>query len=329
MMEPVSEMIPSASRVRRAGANLANGNTFTDTLYNGRTVTFKALIIPPEQVERKTTAFLTNERDQSNLTEENLSDIMPSIRLGGQNIWAVGRETSEGIIEVSDGTRRRAGVVFAGKPFKILVADLTDEEMEMISIMGNFYKTPSPIEKGRRYRRLLSKYGSQRQVEDALRKSGEKVSRRVMARCIKAAELPKAITNLFESLDDITPDFAENLHRFSFKELEPEDKRIDSDDNISDAMVKAVREASMLNFERPAELVDFLVNHCREEIGIGKPKAKAKAEPVRKSYGGGRVKVEQSNKRLKLDISDLTADQVTDIERFISMTLDVSEDTQS
>lgn len=329
-MENISEnLIPSAGRVKRNIAaqltNLQAGNTFTDTLYNGREVIFTARVIPAEAVDRFTFVSPINERDQHRLDEKSLDDILPSIRKNGMTTWAIGRESPVGPIEVADGSRRRMSCVLSQRDYKILVADLTDDEMEMYSIMGNFHKQPSAIEKGRRYRRLVRKLGSLRKAEEFLNDMGEKVSRRVITRCIKAAELPKYIVNLYHDINDLSADMAEALHRYSFKTLDPEEGRIDDEVNISPYMFSASRSVIDDHSMTAQELTNYLVDYCKERAGLI-TKKDDKPSPLKRSYGNGKINVTDTEKRFTIDISELTNNQKEEIEQFLSLMLDLAKD---
>jgi len=329
-MENISEnLIPSAGRVKRNIAaqltNLQAGNTFTDTLYNGREVTFTARIIPADKVEGFTFVSAVNERDQHRLDENSLDDILPSIRKNGMTTWAVGRQSEIGPIEVADGSRRRMSCILSQRDYKILTADLTDDEMEMYSIMGNFHKQPSAIEKGRRYRRLACKLGSGRKSEEFLSEMGEKVSRRVITRCIKAAELPKVIVSLYHNINDLSADMAEAIHRYAFKELEPEEGRIDDDANISPYMFAAYRSVVADHSMSAQELTNYLVEFCKERAGLTSKK-EPKPAPLKRSYGGGKISVTDADKRFTIDIAELTNNQKQEIEQFLSLMFNLNKD---
>lgn len=322
--------VPAAARVRRNSQhhNVEAGSTFTDILYNGRQVTFKALVVPHAQIEKVTMVSAYNDRDQGSLTAEALGELAESMRINKQVVWAYGRELPEGVIEVAAGSRRRAGAILSGCDYKILVADLTDEEVEMLSIMENIYKAPGDLERGRRYRRLVRKLGSQRKVESHLAETGEKVSRRVIGRCIKAAELPACVVGCFHNVSDITGDIAETLHKYCFILLEPDEGvRIDDESNISVHMLSACRTVTADHNMKPKELADYLTEFCRERIGIkGTGAGKKKPDPIKRSYGGGLVHVKQQGDSLLVDIHSANEAQRKEIEDFIKLTLEVEQD---
>ena len=322
-LKPVSVgVVPAAKRARQGMRNMQTvspGNTFVDTLYNGREVTFTAKVIPADKVEKFTFVWAGNERLQDELNPASLSDILPSIKANGQTAWAVGRATENGPLEVADGSRRRAAVILAEKDYKVLVGDLTDEEMEMISIMGNFYKTPSIVERGYRYKRLITKMGSQRRAETHLQEIGEKVSRRVMAKCVKAAELPQDVKACFKSIDDITGDLAEKLHSHAF--LNIDECHIYKPD-ICPYMSKATSSLNPDHTLSPKALCDFLVDSCRTQKGLNKPKDE-KPTPIVRDLGHGRVRIEEGEDSLKLDIKEVSSDQRREIEQFVALTLEL------
>lgn len=301
-----SVTVPSAARARKAMTQYQEGNSFTDILFNGREVTFKAMIVPPDQLHT-VQVWAYNERDQDALNEESLSDILPSIRSGGQTTWALGRLAASGCPEAADGSRRLAGVRIAAKPFKILVADLTDDEMEHISLTGNFYDQPSPIEKGRRYKTMVKRHGSQRAVEQILRDKGEAVSRRTIERCIKASELPRLLVNCYPRLADITAELGERLSRSC----------LDDAGNVLPA-VEAVA--------RAIQGTDQTATTVTRELILAGQQAPQKPKPVSRTWGDGKAKTKFNDDKLTLTLSAVDEDTRYAIEQFLTETLGLSAD---
>lgn len=210
-IKPISQ-IPSVQRfsVRQTVQEAMSTTLVADTL-RGRAITWELVQVPADKVELATMVWTGNERCQELLKPENLTHITATLGDHGNDEWAKGRRVL-GIIEVADGSCRRAGCIQEGKPFNILVCnELTDEDMDYLTNIGNQYRQPSPWEKGRHYARLEKQFGSLRQVEEHLRAQGERVSRRTISRCIKTAELPLEIIALLDSPSSLSAEVGAEL----------------------------------------------------------------------------------------------------------------------
>jgi len=200
-MLEVEAIVPISKKIQDSKGAI---NTYKDTLYNGRKVTWRRLIIAPNDVERKTTVFGGNERVKDLLNEKSLDDIISTLSEYGPDKAAQGR-LIDGIAEIADGSRRNASSILKSTPFTIDVTDLTDEEMLHLSFTGNIYRLPSDYEKGIRYTNLINKFGlNPSSLETFLAEKGEKVSRRNINRCVTTATLPRSLILLFKVPNDLT-----------------------------------------------------------------------------------------------------------------------------
>ncbi|EAB8136693.1 ParB/RepB/Spo0J family plasmid partition protein [Salmonella enterica subsp. enterica] len=173
----------------------------------GRDVTFTLETVAAEMVERATMVWSGNERDQALLTQAALDDLIPSFLTSGQQNPAFGRKIS-GIIEVADGSRRRQTAIYTHSEYRVLVGDLDDEQMAWLSTIGNNYRQTSAYERGKRYaRRLKNEFG------DNVSKlaEAENISRKIIMRCIKTAELPREIIALFSNPNELSARAGESL----------------------------------------------------------------------------------------------------------------------
>ncbi|ECH9430657.1 ParB/RepB/Spo0J family plasmid partition protein [Salmonella enterica subsp. enterica] len=173
----------------------------------GRDVTFTLETVAAEMVERATMVWSGNERDQALLTQAALDDLIPSFLTSGQQNPAFGRKIS-GIIEVADGSRRRQTAIYTHSEYRVLVGDLDDEQMAWLSTIGNSYRQTSAYERGKRYaRRLKNEFG------DNVSKlaEAENISRKIIMRCIKTAELPQEIIALFSNPNELSARAGESL----------------------------------------------------------------------------------------------------------------------
>ncbi|OVZ93039.1 chromosome partitioning protein ParB [Yersinia kristensenii] len=186
--------------------NAMTGNHITLSVC-GRDVHFVLKTIPAERVKKATMVWGGNERDQELLTESALDDLIPSFKLSGQQNPAYGREVN-GVIEVADGSRRRKTAIITKTDYRVLVGDLDEEQMSWLSQIGNDYRPTSAFERGQRYsRRLNNEFdGNVSKLAEA-----ENISRKIIMRCIKTAELPREIIGLFTSPNELSARAGETL----------------------------------------------------------------------------------------------------------------------
>ncbi|EAB9447494.1 ParB/RepB/Spo0J family plasmid partition protein [Salmonella enterica subsp. diarizonae] len=203
-----SDNKPTAPAVANLSERVRNmvGNHVTLPVC-GRDVTFTLETVAAEMVERATMVWSGNERDQALLTQAALDDLIPSFLTSGQQNPAFGRKIS-GIIEVADGSRRRQTAIYTHSEYRVLVGDLDDEQMAWLSTIGNSYRQTSAYERGKRYaRRLKNEFG------DNVSKlaEAENISRKIIMRCIKTAELPREIIALFSNPNELSARAGESL----------------------------------------------------------------------------------------------------------------------
>lgn len=208
---PASESVtrqPAAPAVSQltSRVNAMTGNNITLSVC-GRDVHFVLKTIPAERVKKATMVWGGNERDQELLTESALDDLIPSFKLSGQQNPAYGREVN-GVIEVADGSRRRKTAIITKTDYRVLVGDLDEEQMSWLSQIGNDYRPTSAFERGQRYSRRL-----QNDFEGNVSKlaEAENISRKIIMRCIKTAELPREIIGLFASPNELSARAGETL----------------------------------------------------------------------------------------------------------------------
>lgn len=197
--------------LQKLGEKAAAGSTMTYSVM-GKEVVFKLVVIPAEKIEMCTIVWLGNERSQELLDAHAVSDLLESFEDQGQQVPAYGRDVC-GQIEIADGSRRRYTALATKQPFYIWVGDLSPEQMEYLSQIGNQYKQTSAYEKGLRYRRLL-KNATQDDVSKAVG-----VTRKAMMRCVHTAELPKVFIRSFTSPNELSARTGETLYRL-FKRLD-------------------------------------------------------------------------------------------------------------
>lgn len=208
---PAAPMVDSL--IARVGA-MARGNTISLPVC-GHEVKFTLETLPGNVVEEMSHVWSGNERDQELLTEDALDDLIPSFLLTGQQTPAFGRRVS-GIIEVADGSRRRKAAILTSSEYRILVGELDDEQMSALSRLGNDYRPTSAYERGQRYaHRLETEFaGNISALADA-----EKISRKIITRCLNTARLPRSVVALFSHPGELSARAGESLQKaFAGKE---------------------------------------------------------------------------------------------------------------
>lgn len=173
------------------------GSTMTKKVM-GQEVTFTLEAIPAKKIEQTTMVWLSNERDQELLDQYSLEHMVDTYEQYGQENPAIGRVEC-GITQVADGSCRRFLSKFFNQDYYIWIGDLTDEQMDYLTNVGNQYRAPSAYENGQKALRYLNQGKTQ---EEAAKLVGK--DRRVMMRDVKTAQLPKAFIKAFKSPCDLT-----------------------------------------------------------------------------------------------------------------------------
>lgn len=173
------------------------GSTMTKKVM-GQEVTFTLQVIKANKIEQSSMVWLSNERDQELLDEYSLGHMLDSYKEYGQENPAIGRVEC-GITQVADGSCRRFLSKFLKQDYYIWVGDLTDEQMDYLTEVGNQYRAPSAYENGQKALRYIKQGKTQ---EEAAKLVGK--DRRVMMRDVKTAQLPKAFIRAFKSPCDLT-----------------------------------------------------------------------------------------------------------------------------
>ncbi|MCK0187898.1 ParB/RepB/Spo0J family partition protein [Aeromonas hydrophila] len=275
---------------------------------NGGTKPFKLVIVPAEQVEKKTMVSPLNERDQHLLTERALSDILPSVRQYGVSEPVMARDVN-GVLEIAKGSRRRACAIHAGVDLPVLVGDLTDEEVMALDRVSNYHLQPSPWERGRRYKKLVDRCGSLRKAEMYLADVGEKVSRRDISRCIATYLLPVEIIAAFDCPNDLSARAGEELGNLWAA----------GTDELREAWLALAGRFVAGEVEKDEEWDADQTAAAFKALRVGSDKeAKAKPAKVVKSWGDGRIKLTHAGKKASIVITDVDQKVVDYVTRLIA-----------
>lgn len=261
----------------------------------GQSVTFTLKEVAAGAVEKATTVWLHNERDQDLLTESSLADIYESFEDNGQQIPAVGREIC-GITEVADGSRRRKTAILTKRSYLIWVGDLTDEQMTYLSDIGNAYTSVSAYERGQHYL-VLSSTMNKSEISRL-----KKVDRAIINRCINTASLPKDYIKCFTSPNELSGKQGDRLYKLY-------SKIADDKQAIVSELCKEWLECKSTSPQQTDTLITLFEQAC---IG-GKEKAE---KPVERVVGTMGKLVVRGNKA-RLDLKGAPDELLAKIEQLI------------
>ncbi|SDI11259.1 chromosome partitioning protein, ParB family [Vibrio xiamenensis] len=182
------------------------GSTLTKPVM-GQEVVFTLQKIPAKKVEQSTMVWLGNERDQELLDEFAIADILETYKDFGQEMPAFGRNEC-GIVQVADGSRRRFTSIFTRSDFYIWVGELSEEQMDYLTDVGNQYKPTSAYEQGMRALRHLNAGKGQEEVAKMVGKA-----RRAMMREVNTAKLPRSFIRALPTPNDLSARKGEALFK--------------------------------------------------------------------------------------------------------------------
>lgn len=194
---------------RKKSIRLPTGNTLKKMVLGNHRV-FYHEIVEVGQVERRTSVFNLNERNQDLLNKHGVADILPDIRRNKRNDFEVFARKDGNNFELADGSRRRRACVLGDAALLLWVCDdLTDKEMEYLSDSGNKHKQASVYERGLVYLRWLDEGRYTSSAEISRERS---VARRTVDRCLHAAKLPKFLIEAYRSPNDMSVESAGKLY---------------------------------------------------------------------------------------------------------------------
>lgn len=174
-------------------------------------VTFELVKVPANDINSKTFVFSQNAREQSFLNKHALSDILSTLAERGQQYPAVGRKTSDGTIEVLDGSRRRMACILAEQDFLIYVADnIEQEHAKFLSDVANAHKPLSLYEKGKEMQAKLN--SGEAEDQKALAKMFQ-CSEALVSGALKAADLPLELLRAYPNVVDLGRPTIVKLHK--------------------------------------------------------------------------------------------------------------------
>lgn len=199
--------IPAANRMKVT--RRLSGDTLKKMVLGTQRI-FHHEIVEVGAVERRTSVFGLNERNQELLNKHGVADILPDIKKNKRNDFEAFARKNGNNFELADGSRRRRACILGNAALLLWVCDdLTDREMEYLSDSGNKHKQASVYERGLVYLRWLDegRYTSSAEI------SRERdVARRTVDRCLHAAKLPKWLIEAYRTPNDMSVESAGKLH---------------------------------------------------------------------------------------------------------------------
>lgn len=176
------------------------GNSKTFTLKSGKQAKFVSTVVLSGDIESKTFVDPSvNGRDQTMLTPESVSDISRTIKLQ-QFFPAIGREVN-GLIEILDGTRRRAACIFNQTKFEILVTkdEISITDARQLATDIQTAREHSLRELGKRFEVMYDNGMTKEEIARA-----ENISPAKVTRAFQAAAVPDEIVAVFPVINDIS-----------------------------------------------------------------------------------------------------------------------------
>lgn len=186
---------------------------------DGREVMFDLVVIKPHEIKSKTRIHDANQREESALTEDAVSDLIPSIkRSKGNFLPAVGVRASDGIIELMDGRRRSWACYYADSDFRVLIPreDITEEEALYIADISLLSKALSYREQGTSLIKIMEKNGFE-QVSDLVihlhSANYTKSEHEIIRLKVRAAQLPEELLQEIPDYNSLSVSDYKNIRR--------------------------------------------------------------------------------------------------------------------
>ncbi|WP_196160917.1 ParB N-terminal domain-containing protein [Reinekea sp. G2M2-21] len=204
-------------------------------------VTFTLMELEPDSV----TVSGENARNQEFLTEETLSDILPSIREVRQYDAGYVSNTNPDQLTLCDGSRRKAAAKIASKKFLAWVGNIPEEDMHELSEVLNKSKVVSYWERAKHIQFLINKG-----IFDSWRKAMDiyALSRGNSDRYKKLAELDNLYVHCFPTPNDVPLNFGEIISKLEKFDLErARETAIDTREKKNEMLKHGVAKEDVIN----------------------------------------------------------------------------------
>lgn len=276
----------------------------------GKVARFELVTVPADDIEAMTYVSDSNARNQSMLNPVSVSDIDPLIAMNGQQFPAIGQrnESTNGKIQVMDGSRRRFSCIRNNKTYYIYVTSdpITKADIRYLSNTANISKPLSLYEKGAAFEDLLNT-GEYPDAKTLAEGEGENEST-VSVALNAYLKIPFTVAVHVPSISDLGRTLIKQLiDMLTDSRLTPEQRTELSlcakEDKFS---LNALMEAT--SSSDPARLNSAFVAALRERYLqlLPKPQKKAPA-PILASHGKTKAVVAKSNNKgftVQIDCTD-------------------------
>lgn len=271
-------------------------------------VIFELMSIPAEEVQTATVVFAENAREQAFLNEHALSDVLTTLRDKGQQYPAVGRRTSDGKIEVLDGSRRRMSCILANKPFLIYVAnDINTEHAKFLSDVANAHKPLSLYERGKEMQAKID--AGEADDQKALARMFQ-CSEALVSGALKAAALPLELLKAYPNVVELGRPTIVKLHK-QFSELDS-DKQQQLVARCHDNGTYVWQRCDAQGVSRITKEVTETLEGWIKELEPPKQKDSARVDLIK-----GRASYVRKGSNLSLNMKKVDDDMMQDILAFI------------
>lgn len=295
------------NKARQKASELISGNKFiTLPISDTEVAEFELFKIPASEIETRTIVPANNGRKQHLLTEESLSDIIPTIASRGQQTPGLGFIDDDGKVVVLCSSRRRKACIFTNSDYLIYATKvkLTIEQSSEMAKIGNAYKPLSLVEQGEQFEELLTDgtFSTAAELAKAMKVDPARVS---LART--AHSLPSQIIDFFPSVNDIGKPTIKILKKIVDESSDIQLKEIlnkISEYSLDDIKTLAVGD-SLTELNKTA--LDLIVS------SVNKPNRNTKSVSE-KVPGGGTVSVSKSTKGISFSFKGLKPEQIVQIE---------------
>ena len=280
------------------------------TLNSGRVVKFYRKHIAHEKIELETSVSLeVNARLQNELNTKSLTELAASL-IHHQFYPAIGYMTEGHLIDLMDGSRRRAGALIAKVGLDVMYCKtpLTVSEAQDLAEQMQSAEKHSHRDMGAKYLR----YKEANTLEQKEVAVAFNVSEAHVSTCITAYSIDFEIIKLFDALDPLVAK--------DYRELKKFEKLIEADRlTLQDVVSQVSKQARSVEHQRDLskeQVMTFLGHYCQSSKSRGQ---KVKFEAIA-SFNKNkfiRRKTDASGNKVTIEFSRIEKDKMARIEAFI------------
>lgn len=284
---------------------------------DGREVMFDLVVIKAADIRKQTRTHDENGREEAALTEDAVSDLIPSISKSGNFLPAVGIRGEDGVIELMDGLRRSWACYYAKRDFRVIVPReiITAEDAKYIADISVLSKALSYREQGKALIKLMTKHGFDKISELTQHLHGDKSTdgdAELIRLKVRAAEIDEEFLKEIPDYNSLSVSDYKILRRIYDKIEKEERSATDYIESIREILLNSkntLKEKKISTKKIQKELIEQIKVNLDEFLNIKKKKdssavitelksfdkngyyARAKETQFKKSLEFGRIKV--------------------------------------